>query len=351
MGKKLMLAVIVIAVTLLVAEGLIRLLRPLPPFSSFRYEGAVFARSVLARQALVARDGDVTYPVNSHGYRGKEFEFEKPAGVVRVIVYGGSSVFDLAAPDHGDWPALVETILHSNGLAQVEVINAGIPGHATFDAFGRFYAEGHLLRPDYVVLYSAWNDIKCFREKDPLLRVVRPHEKDPRARTYGWIDGLLSRHSQIYYRLKVAYFDWKFRIGKEGAMPRDEGNAQIQDAALRQYKLNVELFTDCARDIGAVPVLVTEGRLVSRDNTEDERKRIPYRYVQFDHDTLCKAFDDADRIMKDVAHSKNVPLVDAAKELSGCRECFYDHVHTTAEGSQRLAQLVAKQLERLIRER
>ena len=351
LAVKLVLACAAVVMALCAGEWLVRTgLGSLPPFSAFRYEPVAFARHALKRESWTVKDGDVSYPINSLGYRGKEFAFHKPPGVVRVIIYGGSTVFDLGARGLNDWPSRVESILHSNGLGHVEVINAGIPGHASGDALGRLYTEGHLLDPDYVMLYTEWNDIKYFREKDPLLRVVRPYREDPRVVDRGPVDRFLCRHSQFYIRLRNQYFDWRYGVGAEGARPGGPGGAGIQDDALKQYRLNVELFVDCARDIGAVPVLVTEARLVAPGNTEEDRRKILYDYVLFDHETLCRAFEDADEILKDVARRKDAPLLDASKALTGHREFFYDHAHTSDRGSQELAQLVAAELEHLIRE-
>ena len=46
----------------------------------------------------------------------------------------------------------------------VEVINAGIPGHTSGDSLGRLYTEIWQWKPDYVIMYEAWNDIKYFNQ-------------------------------------------------------------------------------------------------------------------------------------------------------------------------------------------
>lgn len=121
---------------------------------SLSYAPAVFSRHVLTAEARESPGPEpgLTYRVNQHGYRGEEFSWEKPAGATRVLIYGGSTVFDIKANHGEDWPRLVQELLRTHGLTSAEVINAGVPGHASFDSFGRFFAEGHQLRPDVVVL-------------------------------------------------------------------------------------------------------------------------------------------------------------------------------------------------------
>ncbi len=155
---------------------------------SVQYSPSLFARHVFPQKDLRAYGGEglngsIVYHINEKGYRGHNFEVNKPAGRVRIIFYGGSSVFDIWMPEDEDWPHKVERILNEDGFPQIEVINAGVPGHASFDCFGRLWSEGHIFRPDYVVFCGAWNDIKKhFRSAEPLLRQMHPfvEDSDPR---------------------------------------------------------------------------------------------------------------------------------------------------------------------------
>src|SRR5437773_5824116 len=104
------------------------------------------------------------YRINSLGYRGRPFPARKETGERRIVVLGGSSVFDPAATEGRDWPHLVEEKLRKKGLQGVEVLNAGVPGHATPDMVGRLYSQIWTLEPDYVLVYEAWNDIKYFTD-------------------------------------------------------------------------------------------------------------------------------------------------------------------------------------------
>ena len=188
-------------VTLLVAELGVRVFSPMPrlggaidpstPLPALRYERSSFSRHVLpATEHRVLRNGAL-YRINDKGYRGRDFDWEKPPGVVRVLVYGGSAVFDILASEGEDWPSRVQRLLASRGHEHVEVINAGIPGHASFDSLGRLLAEGHRLNPDFTILYNAWNDIKTFRMDESLLRGIRPHrpKRDWVRMPSNWIDG------------------------------------------------------------------------------------------------------------------------------------------------------------------
>ena len=319
---------------------------------SLQYAPALFCRHVFSQKELTA-DGwtKAQWRINEKGYRGGNFSVAKPKGAIRILFYGGSAVFDPYASWQEDWPRRVENILHQNGLTHVEVINAGIPGHASFDSFGRLFAEGHIFGPDYVVLYNAWNDIKYFRATEPLLRHFRPYVEwaDPRLNYTGTLDRFICEHSQLYVYLRHRYYNWRHQIALEGGKPQGQYSSQLSDLALKQYSINVEMFVDLARNIGAVPILMTQARLPAPDNTEAEKKRISYDYQLLTHPALCRAFEKIDQIIHRVAQEKNVFVIDASTNLSGKNEFFNDAVHLTDEGARQLATITAQHFVQFIK--
>ena len=317
--------------------------------NSLQYESSIFTRHVFPlKEQRITSEG---YFINSKGYRGNDFSEKKDNGILRVIVYGGSSVFDQNVPETKDWPHRIEQFLEKSGMTNIEVINAGIPGHASFDSVARLFSEGHSFEPDYVVLYNAWNDLKYFSSEVTLLRLARPWPwaRDPRTHYQGVVDRVLSELSQLYVRLRFRYYAWRYNILSEGVIPIGGTNRKVREANLKQYRLNIEMFVDLARNIDAVPILVTQARLVTADNSDEEKEHIGYDYVGMKHETLVYAFNKSDEIIKDVAHSKHVLVVDASNKLSGKAENFTDAVHLTDKGSFKLAQFIAETLLYLVK--
>ena len=315
---------------------------------SLEYEPAVFARHVFPlREHEVADSG---WYINSLGYRGRPFSTAKSSGTIRIIVYGGSAVFDTNLPQGRDWPHRIEQLLQERGVDNVEVINAGIPGHASFDSFGRFFAEGHLFEPDYVLLYQAWNDIKHFAMEKPLLRSIAPYvpKHDFRSTYQGTLDKVLCNVSQLYVRLRARHYSRKYTIGFEGIIPDGNQTRNVTEIGLRQYRLNMEMFVDLARNIQAQPILITQARLVRRDNTAEEQSRIRYEYLGMNQETILQAFQETDEIVSSVSVSKSTHFVDAATLFHGQSDYFEDHVHLSATGSEHLAQILSEYLFGLI---
>jgi lysophospholipase L1-like esterase len=314
------------------------------------FEASIFAQNVISPTAHVVEAWTgARYPIGAQGYRGRGFEWQKREGVTRIAVYGGSAAFDVGRSDDDDWPSHAGRLLQQRIEQPVEVINAAVPGHTSFDNLGVYLAEGHRLAADYVLLYQGWNDIKYFRDPRPILRQYHPYRigADPLARPTGRLDALLAERSHLYRFVRLRWLIWNHRAEAEG-LPPVALEHEVDPAQIRQFELIVATFVDLVRNSGGEPVLVTEARLVATANRADQHQRIRYDYVGLDHDTLLAAYGAIDAAVERVAVSKHVPLIDAHAVLGGVDANFLDHVHLTPSGSDALAELVSERLAGLL---
>ncbi len=286
------------------------------------YEPSVYARSHFPQHTqdvhspiAIGPEERLQYQINSHGYRGPEFSVQKPEGAVRIMVYGGSTVFDAGASNDEDWPRRLERYLRLDGVPNAEVINAGIPGHNATDALGRLLTEGHHFQPDYVILYGSWADIKDFNSDDYLIRRRKP-----------------------------------LGLGKE-PIP-DPTQSGIYPNPVQQYRLSVETFVDVARNIGAQPLLLTQSRLLhayppDKQPADFDRRMGFTRYYSMAFG--LEGFRIADNILKTVAREKKAPLIDAANIIAERNKKLYiDHIHFTDEGRHQIASLISEVLRELM---
>lgn len=345
-----------VAVTIALEVG-IRLTRPYhTPLTrkerSVQYTPAIMARHVMKPDQNIL-DGNARFEVNSRGYRGKDFAFEKTPGTTRIIFLGGSMVFTMHVSDGGDWPTLAGEKLRESGFPNVEVINAGVPGHASFDSLGRFYSELWRYNPDYVVVCHAWNDIKYFRsvtEEASLLRSMRPYDptRDPRVAYRNAVDRVLCESSQLYVRVRRSYYDRILDTDEEGAIPEGALQSDYDSLALEQYRMQMALLVDAARYAGAKPVFVTQPTLAHAESSESDRKKIKYQHVMLTHEALIRAFEDCRDAVYEVAEEKEVPVIDLYPEISGKSGLFRDTVHTSLRGNIEVAELVAQALAEIL---
>ena len=91
---------------------------------------------------------DSANTMNSQGLRStRQYSPHPPRGVLRVAAFGDSFVYGNEVADSGAWPALVERL-----FPQVEVLNYGVGGYGTDQAYLRYCAEGAALSPRIVII-------------------------------------------------------------------------------------------------------------------------------------------------------------------------------------------------------
>jgi lysophospholipase L1-like esterase len=97
--------------------------------------------------------------INNHGFRGADFEAEKPAGTFRIVCLGGSSTFGYTDSDDGTYPYHLQRLFEQRQAGRrVEVINGGIPHFNTNHLVAMLEQEALGWAPDALTLYCAYND-------------------------------------------------------------------------------------------------------------------------------------------------------------------------------------------------
>ena len=323
-----------------------------PNFSGLRHVTTVPSRHMLKPDQVWegwwhggGAGAALSYRINHAGYRGPQIAVPKPAGILRVVILGDSSVFDPAVGEGEDWPARVQETLRTRGYRQVEIVNAGVPEHATLDSLGRLYTQIWTFQPDFVLIDQAWSDIVSFVDltpRRPAFWAFQPYDRarDPLQPADGALDRILD-HSQLYQRLRP-------RPAPALAEKAGARNENLQDhydrTGVEQYRLALGLLVEGTREIGARPVLVIQPTLVSESNGAAERGKIDYSPACLTHAALAAAFRDCAEAVREVGRRKGVAVIDAQAILGGKPELFEDQVHLTRSGGREMADLVAGSL-------
>ena len=103
---------------------------------------------------------------NSHGFRGDEFEKEKPSDTFRIFALGGSTTFGVGAADNETWPVYLQKIMNEKITGKnIEVINFGLSGGTTESYYELIKNRIFSLDPDLIIMYDGWNDRDTSVEK------------------------------------------------------------------------------------------------------------------------------------------------------------------------------------------
>jgi lysophospholipase L1-like esterase len=184
--------------------------------------------------------------INSLGYRSREVDAAKAAGVRRVICMG-DSVTAQGRPDYAEY--LHRALTHQPpGGGRWEAFNAAVYGYSALQGLKQYPREIAPLRPDYVTVFFGWNDHWLTDVPDRLwMEQARPTlgrriaAKLCRKRFYQW---MLSKSHQTH-----------------GWMAKAKGTDPLAGRELRvppeDYRATLTQLVEVIRASGATPILLT----------------------------------------------------------------------------------------------
>jgi lysophospholipase L1-like esterase len=103
--------------------------------------------------------------INAHGMRGGEIG-PKPPGVKRVLVLGDSFVFGVGLTEEESFPSALARALRGATDADIEVLNAGVPGYNLFQEVRVLERRAAAFAPDAIVLGFVENDLYNVDDSD-----------------------------------------------------------------------------------------------------------------------------------------------------------------------------------------
>ncbi|MCH7689343.1 MAG: hypothetical protein IH899_22155, partial [Planctomycetes bacterium] len=96
-------------------------------------------------------ESDFQITINSHGLRGGEVSYAKAKETRRILILGDSFAFGFDVSDDETFSVALQELLNGRPLSY-EVLNAGVCGYGTDQAYLNLLREGFRYSPDVVVL-------------------------------------------------------------------------------------------------------------------------------------------------------------------------------------------------------
>lgn len=205
-ARGLVLAILAGTLSLLVAEGVLRLLGLAPTTGLTTVSASEFDRipGILSPQLrfidLRNRELPHRVTVDSLGYRGAPFSRVKPKGEVRVLMAGDSFIYGDFVDDSLTLPAQLEARL-VRSCPGARVINAGLPG-ATITEHKEIIARGLAIAPDLVILAFTENDVGDLASR-PLWELLADHRASKARFPFSAVYPLLRRTALWNLALQV----------------------------------------------------------------------------------------------------------------------------------------------------
>lgn len=245
--------------------------------------------SLSFRPDCVGSLGGTDFRTNSLGYRGPELR----EGRRRILGLGDSCTWGWLVGQDESYPAVLQRLLdEGGGEKKYDVINAGVPGHTSYQGLLHLRERGLALDPAVVILNYGFND--PFRTGD----VVRQLRWERMFLPLLRLDDLLLRKSHL----------WSWARWKGEMKAQEEREPRVSAAG---YRRNVDAMVELAHAHGARVLLLS---------LWGEYESGPYREA-----------------LHDVAQTRGVPIL----QYEGPR---LDIVHPSAQGYETFATKVLLRL-------
>ena len=254
----------------------------------------------------IIEQGNIRSPINSLGLRGEELP-DKTKDEIRILYVGDSSVYGFGVRTEDTFIALSADRLQTELKKKVVGVNAAIPGHSSAQSLALLEAVGNEIQPDYVVIANIWSDmyvgVRPEQEASPLALVRVGKE-------------LLSPWLR---EQKISWIYTGADITKE-----PENGARV---ALRTYQQNLMRLHSHVKKIHAQPVFFL----------------LPAP-IDLSKDGIPDWIDEYRLVMEYVASQTNTPLIHVPKQWKSTQpktEDFFDNVHPSKSGHQKIAATIA----------
>jgi len=282
--------------------------------------------------------------LNRLGYRSPERPKAKPPGIVRIVIAGGSTTFDVLAPDDAStWPNLLESRLRADARP-IEIWNAGFPGWTSQENVISLAIRDLDLAPDLVILYQGANDLQpgAHQPFDPMYE--RGHAELTR-RALGlelpppsWLGRSLL--VEKLRELASGPADPWQALGRPDldAAPRRD---HVAPESLATFERNVRSFAALARARRAGVILVTQPVRIRVAQRAADLDWLASWYPGLKPEAVPQELERLNDVLRRLDSEGVGTLADADRDIAWTDGDFGDPLHYTGQGRQKLVEYLA----------
>jgi lysophospholipase L1-like esterase len=286
--------------------------------------------------------------VNQRGIPGEMAQVPKPEGIYRIVALGGSTTFGHGLSVQEAWPAQLQLILRDKyGYKNVEVINLGVPGFYSLDSVVSLATRGLAHEPDLVIGYDSLNDAMIRLYQDPAC-----YNGDSPLFGFGmdrgiWQVGGDDLPPSALYRFLAIRLGWMdapttvdSRMALTGWCPPEPGNVSQLDLLAQNpathFERNERSIAALAQSGGAQMLFSSFAW-----DTAAARAALAEDAQLYALQALLDAIDEQNNLLRAIADDMGASFVDITTEMTSSTYFQGDHVHQTAEGARRQAEIYA----------
>ena len=275
-----------------------------------------------------------------------------------ILTIGGSTTECIELSDNKTWPLVLESKLKQD-FRKLWLNNAGLAGHSTVGHLVLMEDYVLKLKPKVVLFLIGINDIGLTRSAEFENRMM---QKISFRSLDGFLTGL-ANYSEVFaaiLNLKRFYFPKvTIRIVYEEInlkkIPTLEVSPQAKAAKIKLYREKylgafegrLKKLMQIAQSHGIIPVLLTQPVLYG--NLQDPATGINLGNLEIspdmDGDLAWQVMELYNGITRKVGREDGVLVIDLARKMPKNSKYYYDFMHYTNSGSEKVAAIIFQELE------
>ncbi len=300
---------------------------------------------------------EAMYTTNSWGLRGDEppWDWEDTLTIVAV---GGSTTQCFYLDDKKAWPFLLQESLKSS-FPKVWVGNGGIDGQSSRAHIVFFREVLSEISPDIAVVLVGVNDLMISLNERERINGRGFDRRPNRPRNLTWLEkqSRTVQLSGLWYEILFNDAIVKVETGHGNFKPTpfvaDDNNSLPKNLkellpGLEEYRENLKTLSQLGKAIGTRVVFMTQPMMF--DNTPEWEKISGYLYFNAENTQRMSAamtwqlMNIFNKELLDFCGQEKLDCIDLAAEIPHSSKMFYDGVHFTEIGAERVADVVSDYL-------
>jgi lysophospholipase L1-like esterase len=349
--------IIIIGVVL---EILLRIFNPLPP--------RIVANKInlpknqvynLPNKNFTKIKHDGIHRKNSFGFRGEEWDGQKVKDKITILTVGGSTTECYFIDDNRTWANLLGKKL-SQKYPNI-INNAGLNGHSSVGHVVLLENYFPKIKPDYALILLGINDIANTENggnkfDDNLNESQGFRHYVQKIEDYSRLINLLHSLYRSYEAYKFGLNDkneWvldkKYKPLLTSSLDTDK-ILNIHAKAQEIYKSRLIKILDLCKKNGTEPIFITQPLLFGYG--KDSITNIDlgqYPIYAINGEMYWKKLQIYNQSLKIVAADNQVSVIDLAKELPKNSLYFYDDMHFSDKGCEKVSEILSNRFSEILR--
>jgi hypothetical protein len=258
-----------------------------------------------------------------------------------IILFGSSTTESLYVSEINRFPSVLERNLSQIFEKNINVYNAGVSGNHSLHSLLSLIGKGIQIKPDYAVLMHNANDLSLLRKTGSywiapgsrsIIQVVngQPQRKNSFYLIGKEIKNFLIPNLYGFIRAKI-----RTSPTSNDDFREFRGQKINFNDVKKMYQSSIRSFVHIARAWDIEPVLMTQFNRINIKNDDFLKS-----YKDTDVNQFIKEYQMLNKVIRDIAKSENVLIVDLATKIPSDKKYIYDSTHLTEKGSLLVAKIL-----------